>query len=119
MQHDDESAERRLREQRSPRLLTTVPQLSGLMIEVQEFSQLACFKYKKRFHVASAPALFVLQCNDERCDHGGYDITSAVVRALRAGETRTRGDSSCDGTTGTASCSRRIHFELFAEYVGA
>ncbi len=116
MQSDEESAERLARERKAQRLNVTVPQLVGLMIEVQEFSQIACTKYKRRFHVPSAPALFELRCNDERCNHGGYDITHYVVRALRAHETRSHGDHQCDGSTGTAICGRHIHFEIFAEY---
>jgi hypothetical protein len=112
----EESLRRREREQSAPRLLTTVPQLAGLMIEVEEYSQIACTKYKKRFHVESAPAWFELRCNDERCDHGGYDLTHLIVHALRARAVRSHGDLSCDGTTGTANCSRRIHYELYANY---
>ncbi|HEX5657065.1 MAG TPA: hypothetical protein VFX59_07710 [Polyangiales bacterium] len=116
---NDESAERVLRERRAPRLLTTAPTLTGLKLEVQEFSQIACTKYTKRFHVPSAPTLFELRCNDARCEHGGYDITAIVVRTLRSRETRGHGDYSCDGTTGKSPCSRRIHFELFAEYAAS
>ncbi|HEY6879508.1 MAG TPA: hypothetical protein VI299_15885 [Polyangiales bacterium] len=103
-------------ERNAQRLQAAIPKLAGLVIEVQEFSQIACIKYTKRFHVASAPLLFELRCGDERCTHGGYDITHRVVHALRAHETRSRGDCQCDGTTGTANCGRHIHFELFAEY---
>jgi hypothetical protein len=112
----DENAEKRQREQSAPRLQTTFPQLTGLMIEVEEHSQIACVKYKKRIHVASAPVLFELRCNDERCEHGGYNLTHEICRALRAHETRSRGDLTCDGTTGKAYCGRRIHYELFADY---
>lgn len=94
----------------------TVPQLAGLMIEVHEYSQIASTKYKKRFNMPSAPSLFELRCNDERCTNGGYDITRSVVRALRAGETLSNGVGQCEGNTGTSSCGRRITFAIFANY---
>lgn len=113
---NEESTERRQREQSVQRLTAMVPELSGLMIDVHEFSDIACTKYKKRFHVASAPALFELRCNDERCTQGGYDITAEVMRALRASERHREGEGRCDGTTGTAYCERHITFAVFAEY---
>jgi hypothetical protein len=113
---NQENTDRREREQSAPRLQASFPQLLGLRIEVAEYSQIACFKYKKCIHVGSAPALFELRCNDERCTHGGYVLTHHVCGALRARETRSHGDLSCDGTTGKAYCGRRIHYELFADY---
>jgi hypothetical protein len=114
LNHED--TEKRQREQSAQRLATAIPRLTGLMLEVEEHSAIACVKYKKRFHVGSAPALFELRCNDERCEHGGYNLTHEIVRVLRSHTTRSRGDVTCDGMTGKAFCGRRIHYELFAEY---
>jgi len=72
--------------------------------------------YQKHVMVGSAPALFVLNCGDERCQDGGHDITNVVMSSLRARETLVKGEHACDGRTGTASCTRRITFEVVATY---
>ncbi|MET0286453.1 MAG: hypothetical protein ABW352_18370 [Polyangiales bacterium] len=113
---NDESAERRQREQSAQRLQAMIPTLTSLILEVEEYSQIACVKYKKRFHVPSAPALFELRCNDERCEHGGYDLTHEIMRTLRGRQAHGHGDHSCGGTAGKSDCSRRIHYELIAAY---
>jgi hypothetical protein len=109
-------AEMRSRELTAPRLAMAVPGLASLQILVHEHSATACATYRKHVVVGSAPALFVISCGDERCEGGGHDITRSVIHALSAREVRHEAVHACDGMTGTAACSRRIHFELFAEY---
>lgn len=112
-------AERRKREDESPRLIAEVPRLQSLALEVEERSEgspVAEPTHVRRVVVQHAPALFVLPCGDSRCRDGGHDVTHAVMRALRAGETRFEGEDACAGSVGTGQCSRVLHFVGIATY---
>jgi hypothetical protein len=111
-----DAAERRGRELRAPRLLSAVPTLTSLHIAISEQSGMSSAKYRKHIVVASAPALFIIACGDERCEDGGHDITIGIMQALVARRSSSEGDHACDGTIGTATCGRQIHYELFAAY---
>lgn len=112
-------AERRRREDESPRLNAEVPRLRSLALEIEERSNggpVAEPTYVRRVVVQHAPALFVLPCGDARCRDGGHDITDAVMRALRASESRFEGQDMCAGSVGTGQCSRVLHFVGVATY---
>ena len=112
-------AERRKREDESPRLIAEVPRLQSLALEVEEKSEggpVAEPTHVRRVVVRHAPALFVLPCGDARCRDGGHDVTHAIMRALRAGETRFEGQDVCAGSVGTGQCSRVLHFVGIATY---
>jgi hypothetical protein len=112
-------AERRKREDESPRLTSEVPRLQSLALEIEERregSPVAEPIHVRRVVVQHAPALFVLPCGDARCRDGGHDVTHAVMRALRAGETRFDGQDVCVGSVATAQCSRILHFVGIATY---
>jgi hypothetical protein len=66
--------------------------------------------------VASAPVLFMFTCGDKACEEGGYDLTHEIMAALRTGQTRATGECTCGGQTGSAPCTRRVEYEIFAEY---
>ena len=113
-------AERRKREDESPRLTAAVPRLQSLALEIEEKSNggpVAEPTYVRRVVVQHAPALFVLPCGDARCRDGGHDVTDPVMRALRASETRFEGHDVCTGSVGTGQCSRVLHFVAVATYV--
>ena len=112
-------AERRKREDESPRLLAEVPRLQSLALEIEERSDAGAVAeptHVRRVVVQHAPALFVLPCGDPRCRDGGHDVTQAIMRALRAGETRFEGQDACTGSIGTVNCSRVLHFVGIATY---
>ncbi len=112
-------AERRRREDESSRLIDDVPRLASLALEIEESTEggsVAEPKYVRRVVVERAPALFVLPCGDARCKDGGHDVTHAVMRALRAGETRFEGQDACSGAVGSAHCMRVLHFVGIATY---
>ena len=112
-------AERRRREDESPRLTAEVPQLQSLALEISEKSEggpVAEPTHVRRVVVQHAPALFLLPCGDARCRDGGHDITHAVMRALRAADTRFEGQDVCTGSVGTGPCSRTLHFVGIATY---
>jgi hypothetical protein len=112
-------AERRKREDAAPRLTAEVPRLQSLTLEIQETSEgssVAEPTHVRRIVVQHAPALFVLPCGDSRCKDGGHDVTHAVMRPLRAGETRFEGQDACAGSLGTAPCTRVLNFVGTATY---
>jgi hypothetical protein len=111
-------AERRQREDEARRLTAEVPQLESLALEIEEKREggFAERTHVRRIVVEHAPALFVLPCGDERCDDGGHDVTHAVMRALRASETRFKGQDACAGSVGSAQCARILHFVGIAKY---
>jgi hypothetical protein len=109
-------AERRRREQDAPRLTEQVPNLVSLEIAIDERSGVTGIKHMRRVVVDQAPALFLLPCGDSRCADGEHDLTTTVMRALRAHETSFQGTDSCVGSLGPASCGRVVHFEAVAQY---
>lgn len=110
------STERREREDEAPRLRVYVPDLLTLQLAIIEQSGTSQRLHKKHIIVNTAPALFTIDCGDERCEHGGHDITTHVMSALRSHKATSQGDHYCEGTTGSAQCTRKINFELFAQY---
>jgi hypothetical protein len=112
-------AERRRREDESPRLTAEVPKLQSLALEVREENAtgpVAEPAHVRRIVVQHAPALFMLTCGDGRCKDGGHDVTHAIMRSLRAGETRFEGRDVCTGYVGTGQCSRVLHYIAIASY---
>jgi hypothetical protein len=112
-------AERRRREDESPRLIAEVPRLQSLTLAIEERSQggpVGESTHVRRVVVQHAPALFFLPCGEGRCKDGGHDVTHDVMRALKAGETRFEGQDACAGSVGTAPCSRILHFVATATY---
>jgi hypothetical protein len=73
-------------------------------------------RHIRRFVIDRAPALFLVPCGDPRCTDGEHDLTTAVMRALRANETAFGGTDECTGTVGTSACTRVLHFDAVAEY---
>jgi hypothetical protein len=110
------SAERRKSEDEAPRLAAEVPALRSARIEIVEQVPTGSTKHVKLVVVARAPALFRIPCGYPTCQDGGHDITSALMSAFRRRLTTSSGDSSCNGMSGTAQCSRRIHYTVTAEY---
>jgi hypothetical protein len=109
-------AERRRREEEAPRLCDQAPSLVSLRLEIEERSGIGAVKHIRRFVVTSAPALFLVPCGDSRCADGEHDLTTVVMRALRARETSFLGTDECTGTVGSSACPRVLHFQATAEY---
>ncbi|HEY6561762.1 MAG TPA: hypothetical protein VI072_31045 [Polyangiaceae bacterium] len=112
-------AERRRREDDAPRLAASVPALRSLRIELQERrSGISTTEaaHVKHVVIESAPALFILPCQDPRCTDGGHDVTSVVLRGLQAGMTRLEGEDACNGLVGSTVCQRVLRYVAVAEY---
>jgi hypothetical protein len=109
-------AERRRREDDAPRLCDEVPDLVSLRIEIEERSGVTGTEHIRRFVIDRAPALFLVPCGDPRCTGGEHDLTTPVMRALRAHEKVFEGDDVCMGSVGPNPCSRVLHFDAIAEY---
>jgi hypothetical protein len=109
-------ADRRQREDEAPRLSDQVPGLTSLKFVIDERCGAAGTTHIRRFVVDRAAALFLVPCGDPRCMDGGHDLTTTVMRALRARETSFRGTDECPGSVGPSVCSRVVHFDATAEY---
>jgi len=115
------AADRRERENSAARLAQEVPELVSLKLEMEERSDAASVsapKYIRRIQVGSAPALFLVPCGDSNCHDGGHDITNSIMHALHQHRTTFNGSDGCGGSLGSATCSRVLHYEAFAEYKG-
>jgi hypothetical protein len=113
------AADRRERENSAPRLQGEVPELVSLRFEIEERSVASSVsqpKYIRRIVVANAPALFLIPCGDPNCTDGGHDVTYPVMQALHSHRTGFAGSDDCVGSLGSATCSRVLHFDAFAEY---
>jgi len=120
--HTDAAARfeaRRQREQEAPRLLTEVPSLEGLRIEIEERrsgSTVAEANHIRRVVIESAPALFIINCGDRDCHDGGHDVTYTVMSSLRRGAARFEGEDVCHGNVRTTTCGRVIRYVGIATY---
>jgi hypothetical protein len=114
-------AERREREDSAPRLRAQVPNIQSLRLDVEERrgswpSATPEGSHVRRIVVDTAPAVFLITCHDPECRDGGHDVTTLVMRALRAREGRFEGTDRCQGRVGSADCQRAIRFVGVAEY---
>jgi hypothetical protein len=115
----ERAAERRSREDAAPRLKARAPDLTSLKLEVEESHETVGAgepKHVRHIVVERAPALFILPCGDRSCEGGGYDITTAVMRAVEAHEEHFRAEDCCHGTVGNASCGRSLRVTGTATY---
>jgi hypothetical protein len=111
--------DRRDREDTAARLLTVVPTLTSLALELNEFrgdGSSPLVSYRKLVVVARAPALFDIQCSDADCSDGGHDLTRAIMSALRKQVTDFSGRDVCSGHRRTESCGRRLEYRAVATY---
>jgi hypothetical protein len=109
-------AERRRREDDAPKLCRQVPALASLRLEFDERCGIGATKHIRRFVIERAPALFLVVCGDPRCADGEHDLTTPIMRALRARETSFQGSDECPGSVGLGACPRVLHFDGIAEY---
>jgi len=112
-------AERRRREDEAPRLSDQVPDLVSLEFQIEDRSgqtTAAAPRHIRRIVIDRAPALFLVPCSDPRCSDGEHDVTTIVMRALRAREKSFEGNDECTGNVGLGACARVMHFEATADY---
>jgi hypothetical protein len=111
-------AERRRREDDAPRLRDQVPTLDTLRLDIEDRSGVADgTKHTRRVVVGRAPALFLVPCSDSRCSGDEHDLTTVVMRALRAGETAFSGGDECRGSVGDSPCPHALRFTASATYL--
>jgi len=114
-------AERKQREDEAPRLALLIPALESLRLTVEERRGSSASASPEGSHVrhvvvSTAPALFLITCHDTECREGGHDVTTLVMRALRAKEGSFEGSHQCRGHVGSADCHRTIRFVGTAAY---
>ena len=117
----DRMRERRRAEDAAPRLAEQVPSLKTLRMSLSfrrgDF-RIGEASYVRVVVVATAPALFTIACTDSNCRDGGHQITTAMLKALRAGLTEFSGEEPCRGSigsTGTA-CGSTLLYDAQATY---
>lgn len=116
---EERTVERRRREDAAPRLLSRVPNLETLRLELKERRAgivLPESAHVRPIPVAHAPALFELPCLDETCKDGGHDLTETFIRALLSGAPSLAGEHACRGQTGSAECQRVLDYVITATY---
>jgi hypothetical protein len=102
-------ADRRKREDDSPRLSEELPNLAALKLTVEERRPTAVTaesKYVRHVIVDRAPALFDIPCGDPSCSGGGHDVTQQLMRQLRANTAEVMVEHECQGGVGTSHCGR-------------
>jgi len=102
-------ADRRKREDDSPRLSEELPNLAALKLTVEERRATAVVaesKYVRHVIVDRAPALFDIPCGDPSCSGGGHDVTQQLMRQLRSAAVEVMVEHECNGGVGTAHCGR-------------
>jgi hypothetical protein len=113
-------AERRERENAAPRLHAEIPSLTALDLTVKEHRADAPAEettHVRRVVITSAPALFEIPCGDPSCEGGGHEVTSSILRALRAGQTAFAVEDVCHGSVaGGHSCRRVLTIAAKAKY---
>ncbi len=112
-------AERREREDQAPRLAQQFPDVRALKLEIEEVASATATqpKHIRRVVVEHAPALFLVPCGNPGCS-GEHDLTTAILRSLRARERTFGGESRCHGMTGDRPCERVVRWDATAEYAG-
>jgi len=114
----EQAAEQLRREQAAPRLQEELPALLSLRLTFEDLRPddgIGGVAYAKPIVVATAPSYFDVRCADPRCD-GRHDLTSLILRALRARLASLSGTSACDGMAGDRSCDRTLTYGYAATY---
>jgi hypothetical protein len=112
-------AERRRREDAAPRLKDVVPSLESCKLLIEDARAEAVsaeVSHTRRVVVDNAPALFVIPCGDASCKDGGHDLTNVLMKGMREGQTEIKGEDTCYGYTGSASCGRILRFTAECTY---
>ncbi len=115
----ERQAERRRREDEAPRLSAAFPNLATLKLQLQESKgdvSVAETGHIRHVVVAHAPLLFEMPCRDTACKDGGHDVTNAIAKAIKAGQTHFVGEHSCTGYVGDAPCQRVLRYTATASY---
>jgi hypothetical protein len=112
-------AERRRREDEAQRLSQVAPDLVSLKLEIEERRDgtgTGAPRHVRHIVVENAPALFIVPCGESSCKDGGYDVTDTVLRALRGHQNQFEAENTCNGSVGSAQCSRTLHLSATATY---
>ena len=102
--------------EKTARLRDVVPRLKALKLEIVEQVGVASRCHTRIVLVDQAPASFTVSCGDERCRHGGYDLTGDVLPRLKRRREAWKITRVCNGRVGTARCLRRAQCSVQAEY---
>src|SRR5690606_13376617 len=94
-----ERTERWQREDDAHRLLTEVPYVESLKLNIEErraTNLVPGSRYTQHIIVGRAAARFEVPCSEPKCQEGGHDITHDILNGLRARQARITGTSTCN-----------------------
>jgi len=117
----DRMRERRRVEDAAPRLITQVPLLKSLRLTLsfrRGDVKIGDASYVRVVVVQTAPALFNIACSDPNCRDGGHNITSSLIKSLRAGTADFSGEEPCQGAMGASGtpCGCTLLYDAQATY---
>ena len=73
-------------------------------------------KYVRMIIIETGPALFEIECGEEVCRDGCYNISWEILGALHRGNPKFEGEETCRGQIGAAECGRILHYRGSASY---
>lgn len=114
-----ERSERWQREDAAPRLATVVPELVTLSLLLRNRTDETSMPGRSRTQhviVARAAALFEIACVEPKCENGGFDITTDVLRALHERKETLDGSAQCGGSVGQGYCRCTLVYVMKATY---
>lgn len=119
VEREERRVQRVEREDSAGKLLTKVPDLTGLALDIREVRPDGCVAdnhYIRRVVVANAPALFEVRCSYADCEDGTYDLTWEILAALASHKTRFEGQHNCRGRCRAVDCTRVLRYVATATY---
>jgi hypothetical protein len=117
----ERARERRQKEDSAPRLATDVPSLRTMRLSVsfrRGETIVSDASYVRVVVVATAPALFEINCSDSYCQGGGHQATQQILEGLRAKKTQFQGEVPCYGSVGSSAtrCTSTLVYQVEATY---
>jgi hypothetical protein len=109
----------------SASLAETFPDLKSLTLNLAYFrpgSFTRDSEIKYSVNLANAKSLFRLNCPNEQCVGGDFDLSPALSKAVASHQTTLSGEVICQGwlsqtASGQVPCRHILRYKLSAEYV--
>lgn len=116
--------EEQLRASRSEFLVHRFPTLKSLCVEYEYFDGAGESRNRQIKFIVNlerARSVFRLDCINDSCSGGDYDLSSAIARAAAAGKTEATGEVHCPGQLSesgdrSAPCKARVRYRLTMKY---
>jgi hypothetical protein len=108
----------------SPTLSSRFPQLKALVVHLGYYGPTGLTKNSQiKFtpNLESARSVFRIDCPNQGCIRGDFDLTDEIAHAVATGQTKVTGELSCDGwqsktTIDTVHCHNVLRYTLNLTY---